>query len=113
MSQADLEKEAIKLLSEWKPLPQRLTKALPIASLKALLKVAQRLRAHGYANRRYRVPERLRAMDLILRKLAGEPPDPTEEDQGAEARAAESLGMRVTDALRQAEMRSQIALARM
>jgi hypothetical protein len=107
------EREAINLLSEWRPLPERLTGSLPPATLRALLKVAQRLRAHGYADRRYRKPERLKAMELLLRQLAREPEPTPGEDESRESAAAQSLHLRVTDALRQAESRGQIARARL
>ena len=106
------ELEAINLVGEWKPLPERVSRALAPAALKALLKVVKRLRAHGYADLRYKKPDRLKAMELLLRRLRGERTEAS-QIQDPEILAAESLHVRTLDALRQTEQRREIAQRRL
>ena len=104
-------KEAVRLISEWRPLPPKVARGLSPETLKLLLKVVSRLRAAGYADKRYRAPLRLRAIKRILESMDGG--RPTAGELPPETAAGLSLGIRQTDALKMEEDLRRIARARL
>lgn len=96
--------KAVRLLSEWKPIPPELGKRLGASALRKLLEVVKMIRAQGLAGPNHRPPERLRAMKvLIARLMSDEAPsrDPAEmmpEPARSQQRGSESLLQRQSDA---------------
>ena len=88
--------QALKLISEWKPLPDSLARKLPPALLKRLLQIVEQLRAQGLGGPKRRTPERLLAMQKLINRLSQ--PEREMEPDYPGIGEAESLAVRQANA---------------
>ena len=68
MDEQTLVEEALKLIAEGRPLPEKLANKLPPALLQRLLALVEQLRAEGLAGPHNRTPQRILAMQKIINR---------------------------------------------
>jgi hypothetical protein len=84
--------QIIKLISRWKPLPEKLTSQLDQETLRKVLKLVRQLQDQGLSGAGYKTPARLAAMQKIIESWTAGPAQAPQIPP--QQRAAESLAFR-------------------